>query len=245
MGWKNTSVHPKLTTNSVHVWRSVIDQPSSSLRTLEKTLGPNESARAKVIQSASERRRFIAAHGILRSIIGRYVGLPPRDVSFTYGLWEKPMLWSRGGVALGFNMSHTDGLAIMAFTLERQVGVDLERATRKCEIDQLAERFFSTHEKHSMLEHGSEGKRLAFYRIWTCKEALAKASGEGLARLFKGNNVLYRRGDSLRLRAAGHDVRKMSWSIVQFEPTSDYVSALAVEGSVGRIIGLNWRGASV
>ena len=73
------------------------------------------------------RNRFIAGRALLRDLLAGYLGQPPGSIRFAYNEWGKPAL-AAGFAArdLRFNLSHSQGLAMYAFVLERDVGVDLE-----------------------------------------------------------------------------------------------------------------------
>jgi 4'-phosphopantetheinyl transferase len=129
---------------------------------LERLLSPDEAERAARYLMPTPRQRFVVARGSLREILGRMTGLRPEDLRFSYpcvcGRPEcepssrKPRL-DLPGEPLRFNLTHTEGLAMVAVSVAREVGIDAERIDRRDE---------------------------AFHRDWTRKEALAKAKGDGL-----------------------------------------------------------------
>src|SRR5438105_4251124 len=70
------------------------------------------------------RDRFIAGRGLLRALLGRYLRLDSASLRFRYGPHGKPAL---EGDAIRFNLSHSHGLSLFAFTRAAEIGIDLER----------------------------------------------------------------------------------------------------------------------
>jgi 4'-phosphopantetheinyl transferase len=111
--------------------------------------------------------------------LARYLGRSPQEVRFRYAVQGKPAL--EGDSDLSFNVSHTDGLALMGFVKRRSIGVDLENLDRKIEVERLAERFFSDRERQALRTLRGDELQAAFFRCWTRKEAYIKAKGGGLS----------------------------------------------------------------
>ena len=75
----------ELPTNEIHVWCASLDQPVSRFQRQKKLLSPDESIRAERFYFEIDRKRFIACHGILRTILGFYLGIEPSALQFCYG----------------------------------------------------------------------------------------------------------------------------------------------------------------
>ena len=76
----------------VHVWRASLDRPASRLEEMWRFLSDDERQRAGRFHLARDRRRFVVRRGVLRSILGFYLGLDPGRVQFRYGPHGKPAL---------------------------------------------------------------------------------------------------------------------------------------------------------
>ena len=63
------------------------------------------------------------ARALLRGLIGRTLDLPAQEVEFSYGNHGKPALRRPGDSGLEFNLSHSNGLALIATTWGRAVGI--------------------------------------------------------------------------------------------------------------------------
>src|SRR5215467_9136954 len=90
----------------VHIWKADLQIGPRRLDELVSVLTADERARAERFHFARDRRRFIARRGYLRRLTGRYLGLAPDDVRFSYSAAGKPFLARDcGGDKLSFNMS--------------------------------------------------------------------------------------------------------------------------------------------
>lgn len=199
-------------TSEVLVHRAWLDVGPALLARLHALLDGTERRRAAAIRPAACRRRFIAAHGFLRQVLGRRTGMAPAEVRFTRGAWGKPRLATpeaSGDVC--FSMSRAGPLALFAIAQGREVGIDVERI-RPVPALGIARRFLTAEEADSLAVLNEEQRAEAFLRIWTRREALGKARGHGL----------------LAERATTADG---SWEISDLDPGPGYVAALAVEAS--------------
>jgi 4'-phosphopantetheinyl transferase len=127
----------------------------------------------------ADAQRFSMGRGLLRCLLGSYLGTPPEQLTFTYGPFGKPML----AHSLQFNVSHSDALFVVAVAWSNQVGVDIERINRRVDLLELAARFFPAEEHEYLLAIPNAERDRAFYRMWTWKEACVKATGDGLRAL--------------------------------------------------------------
>lgn len=83
--------------------------------------------------------------------------------------------------SLDFSVSHSADLALIAITVGRRVGVDVEQHDTKVRILKLATRFFSPQEAAQLVSLPESDQCAGFYRGWTSKEAYLKATGFGLS----------------------------------------------------------------
>src|SRR5436309_1175215 len=90
--WRPPPANIVLHADEVHVWRAPLDLPHDRLESLRGALAQDERERASRFHFERDRRRFIAARGLLREILGRYVGLSPGGLWFGYTPYGKPHL---------------------------------------------------------------------------------------------------------------------------------------------------------
>jgi 4'-phosphopantetheinyl transferase len=127
-------------------------------------------------------------------------------------------------------MSDSEGLALYAFTRDHEVGVDVERIRDIPEMDQIAERFFSTRENAIFRELPESKKKEAFFNCWTLKEAFIKAIGDGLHCPLDKFEVSLVPGEPANLLSIEGDSRAAArWSIQELKPSCGFAAAFAVE----------------
>jgi 4'-phosphopantetheinyl transferase len=221
-----------LGSNAVHVWRVSLDQSPSQIALFRNHLDDDERSRADRFYFSRDRERFIVARGILRAVLGRYSNRAPESLSFSYSTHGKPALASETGIdAIRFNLSHSHGTALYAFTRGREVGVDLEFIRCDLEAEQIAERFFSHSEIEALRALPPSLREYAFFLCWTRKEAYIKARGEGLSTPLDQFDVSLIPGEPAALLSAQSDSDDvLRWTLRNLIPASGYAAALATEG---------------
>jgi 4'-phosphopantetheinyl transferase len=175
----------------------------------------------------------------LRSILAHYLDCQPAQVRFVYAAHGKPML--AGATDLRFNLTHSHGLALLAVTRGREIGVDVEHIRDDIDREPLAERFFSPVEVAALRSLAVELRREAFYRCWTRKEAFIKAVGKGLALPLDRFDVTLGPDEPAALLATHYDPSEaMRWSMHNLTPGKGFAGALTVEGHSWRLWCGHW-----
>src|SRR5437762_1045194 len=87
--WVDRTEPLPLSRDQVHLWKIRLNRAESDILPLKQTLTPDELARAGRFFFERDRRRFTAARGQLRLILGRYLGTRPGDLQFSYGACGK------------------------------------------------------------------------------------------------------------------------------------------------------------
>lgn len=124
------------------------------------------------------RQRFLASRTALRYLLGQATRQPPAELVFAYGPYGKP--WLPQAPQVQFNLSHSEGLGLLAIA-PCAIGVDVEQLDRKLDPLPLAQRFFPAVEADYLAQLDPTARQSAFLRSWVMKEALLKATGQGLA----------------------------------------------------------------
>jgi 4'-phosphopantetheinyl transferase len=244
--WHPPSAELSLSSAEVHVWRAALDPAASCVEQLQRLLSADELQRAARFHFPRDRRRFIVARGVLRDILSRYLGVPPAALAFRYSAYGKPALADvEAEEGLRFNISHAHEMALFAITCGREVGVDIEYLHRTIAYEEIAERFFSAHERASLRAVPAEVKHQAFFNCWTRKEAYIKAHGEGLSLPLDQFDVSLTPGEPAALLATRGDPRDARrWSLQAVAPDPGYVAALAIEGQDWQLTCWQWRTTS-
>lgn len=223
---------PRLSVSGVHIWRSNLDLPSSEIQLLQNILSDDERNRANQYHFDAGRQRFIVARGLLRTLLGHYLGKEPASLCFQYGVHGKPSLkLERGEADLRFNLSHSNDHAVFAITLGREVGVDIEYARPLADMAGIAHRFFSRQEYCEFRNVSRNEKLSAFYNCWTRKEAFVKASGNGLSQPLDTFSVSLIPGQPARVVSIEEEqCPPDAWTLIDLVTPPGYIAAFACQG---------------
>jgi 4'-phosphopantetheinyl transferase len=222
------SLGRELTNDEIHIWQVSLDQPVSRF---EGLLSMDERMRAERFHFDGDRKHFIVRRGMLRMILGSYLGIEPWGLQFCYGRNEKPALANISGKAkVHFNLSHSKEIALYAFTYDCEIGVDIEHIRDISEMEQIAERFFSAKENAIFQALPQSEKKEAFFNCWTRKEAFIKATGDGLSFPLDRFDVSLVPSEPARLLGIEGDATAASrWWVQDLKPAPGFTAAIAVE----------------
>lgn len=222
---------PLLCSREVQVEWFWIDAFRPGLVALREILSPDERERAASFHFAEDREAFAITRAVLRAVLGRYLGLPPRQVPLTTDPYGKPALDPADRRGVCFNVSHSGGLSALAFTRERRVGVDVERVRSDFPFHEVAGRVFSERERAALQALAAHRQREAFFHGWTRKEAWVKALGTGLSSPLEEFSVSLDPDEPARLlEVAGDPLEPSRWLLQSWAPQRGYVAAVAAEG---------------
>jgi len=154
-----------------------LDSPGSDEERWAGLLDESDRARAEAFHFERDRRRFVAVRGVLRTLLARRLDRDPCDLRFRSGPWGKPHL---ADDELEFSVSHSKSWALIAIHPRVRLGIDLEPVRALPDLLGVAKKAFTAREWQQLSGLPPERQEAAFFRIWTRKEALAKALGEGL-----------------------------------------------------------------
>lgn len=228
--WLPPPISVEASNEEVHLWLASIDKAAADVELLHGILTNDERERAARFHFERDRNRFIAGRGLLRILLGRYLRMPPADVSFGYGANGKPFVSGLEN-RFDFNLSHSGGVALYGFTLGHRIGVDVENIDRSLDVESIASRFFSLEEVAALMALPARQRRKAFFACWTRKEAYIKARGEGLSFGLKDFTVSLAPSDPPALLNVRHEPGETDrWRYVPIDAGSSYVAAAAVEG---------------
>jgi 4'-phosphopantetheinyl transferase len=223
--------------NEVHLWRldiraaAPVPMPAAEDRWAD-LLSPEEKLRAERFIAPMARQHFVATRGLLRMLLGGYLAADLKTIAFRFSTKEKPGLSSPYAESkIEFNVSHSGGVALLAFTRGREIGVDVEQVRQGRDVDAIARRFFSLEEQKQFASVAAEEKYDAFSRCWTRKEAYIKAKGDGLSLPLGQFDVSLQAGASDALRATRPDAAEAKrWSLCEVPAGAGYIGALCVAG---------------
>lgn len=220
----------ELTGRAVHVWPVSTHAPDAVIEQFWFFLAPDEMDRAGRFRFDRLRRSFILARGALRVLLGRYLSIAPGGIEFSYGSKGKPALAAPH--RLQFNASHSGDLALFAFTLDCEVGVDVERIRPMPDIEDVAKRFFCAEETAELMALPAGQRGHGFFLCWTRKEAYVKATGEGLSTPLDAFRVTLQPSEPAGIVHLERDpIAAQAWTLHDLAPAPGYAAALAYRDS--------------
>jgi 4'-phosphopantetheinyl transferase len=202
--WTNAPARTPLRKGEVHVWRVELTTVSEGLT---RPLSSEERARAQRFHDTHSGEVWKRAHGILRVLLGRYLGIDPSSLRFAVGEHGKPALATDAppathtlasmsappsqpgnAASLSFNLSHSGGLALCAFARGGAVGVDVEVARRPIDELAIARRAFGSETAQRLERFEPRTREREFLRAWVRHEAAVKCLGTGIGDGEAGSN---------------------------------------------------------
>ena len=225
-----------LNLHDIHLWRAWLPDLHTYEADFLPLLSADEATRAARFRFPIHRLRFILARGILRQILSVYTNMAPQDIEFSYGPRGKPYLIPNP-LDLQFNVSHSHDLAVFAITRKHEIGVDTEKMEDEYN-DAVVERFFSQQEHQEINQLPVEKRHVAFFQIWSAKEALIKALGEGL---FIGlDEFTLSSSERVQTLLFSHENKEAQFHIENFAVHPDYQAAYATDQKVEKIVYWQW-----
>ena len=138
--------------------------------------------------------------------------------------------------ALQFNISHSEGFALLGFVSHLSIGVDIQVMNPGIDIFQIAKRVFSPNEFKALDTMHSSEQVLAFFNGWSRKEAFIKAKGEGLSFALDTFDVSIKPNDPPKVLSTSWNIREASnWSLYKIDVNDGFVGAMALEGHVDTV----------
>lgn len=211
----------------VHVWRRPLLTDASAVAQAQKLLCSEERERALRYRVDFARNAFLLTRSALRLLLANYLDESPQQLRFRLTEYGKPLLDRVSD--LHFNVSHTDGLALLAFVRKHRVGVDVEKIRTQPDALRLARRFFSDKERKELENLPADALPASFFRCWSRKEAYIKASGKGLSLPLNEFDVSVKEHPGQILLATRPDPGEARRWLVRDVPVgSEYAAAIAI-----------------
>jgi 4'-phosphopantetheinyl transferase len=239
--WPAAQAAPELPDGEVHIWAVDLDAPREAVECMQSVLSPDENERAGRFYFERDRIAFTIGRGLLRTLLGGYLGCDPTQLDFAYNRHGKPSL-AAGGRGIRFNVSHSGQVALLAFVRDRGIGVDVEYMRRNLDYLKVAERVFSVEEQAALAALPAERRMEAFFCGWTRKEAYIKAHGQGVSLPLDQIVVAISPDEPAQLLAVkGSFDSAARWGMSAVELGPEYRAAVIVEGSDWRLVCRQWQ----
>ncbi len=163
----------------------------------------------------------------MRYLLGRYLNTAPAAVPIRYGRLGRPHL-DYAVPTLNFNVSHSGDWVAMAIAVSERLGVDIERIRAQFPSQRLIERICSPREQAVLQSLSPAERRAAFFRGWTRKEAIMKATGGSIFHAPNRIDVSFGESPTPTLYAANRGERH-GWLLRHFVVDPQTVGAIAIE----------------
>ncbi|HZW75073.1 MAG TPA: 4'-phosphopantetheinyl transferase superfamily protein, partial [Caldimonas sp.] len=115
---------------------------------------------------------------------------------------------------------------LIGLTTSGRIGVDVERLERDVSADGLAKKFLTIGERSTLSGLDEGARRRRFLRYWTCKEAMSKATGDGLSAPFRRLDV--RLEDAMALVDGPAPYEPTRWRLHAVAVADGYLATLAL-----------------
>lgn len=150
--------------------------------------------------------------------------MAPEDVCIVRGMRGRPYV--EGVTGIDFNVSHTGDRALVGVSTGVRIGVDVERRDRRINVEGLARKFLTRNERETLDLLDGDAKRLHVLALWTCKEAMSKATGDALSAPFASLDIDLRRAPLLR--AGPGKYVPSAWTLYPVAVPGDHVATVAL-----------------
>ncbi|WP_417876541.1 4'-phosphopantetheinyl transferase family protein [Winogradskyella sediminis] len=205
--------------NAIKLFKIKLSQYSDVIDVLSRALTPLELERARKYHQIKDSNRFIICRSFLKTIIAQRNHLKISDVCFEKSNNHKPFFPL--DPSLFFNVSHAGDFALIAIG-DCELGVDVEYINPKFQYNDILPTVFSADEIKFI--HDSDLERQAFYKLWTRKEAIVKATGKGIDENFIKIPVI----DGCHKISSSLVNEFKNLRVSSFKLNDDYISSLAI-----------------
>jgi len=219
IAWLNGAQFDSLTEHRADVWRVNINLALVRLADFKMILRADEIARASRYVQAKDSNRFIVSRGALRHILGVYLSRPPASIELVEGVNKKPEIYNPANTGLYYNVSHSGDWILIAVA-RSEIGVDIEFINPVFDFNDVMSDIFMPGELAFVNELDPAER---FFTLWTRKEALAKATGQGLDENFMsipaldGEHTI----DDTDAPSVGN------WQVTSFDMDQHHIASLA------------------
>lgn len=214
----------KIEPGEVHIWSAAINENYYKLLN-DSYLSENEKKRTEQFSNDIDAFLFAVRHNLLRLILSGYLKCNPSEIRFGANPFNKPFI-AFPKTPLQFNISVTSNRFIATLSMRHPIGIDLELIIQIKDIDQLIADYFTKNESDWIYNHSGDETIPAFFSLWTKKEALVKAIGQGLSIPLNKFEVL-----SVNPVAFGSN----EWYIKPLNIYDDCSAAIAINSPTGKL----------
>ncbi|WP_044281112.1 4'-phosphopantetheinyl transferase family protein [Myxococcus stipitatus] len=234
----------ELRPDEVHVW---IVEPEriheqKLLDAYWALLDSGEREKKQRFRFERHQKQYLVSHALVRVTLSRYAPVAPTAWSFSTNAYGRPEIRGEWGARLRFNLSHTDGMALVAVGLDAELGADVEDSQRPGDTVEIADSFFAASEVAALRALPVAEQRSRFFEYWTLKESYIKARGAGLSLPLDQFAFHLARGQEPRI---SFDARMAdtpeTWRFMQWCPSERHHAAVALRSARANPFRVRWQ----
>lgn len=225
----NLGVFTPLDKDSLHIWSAHYTDLEQHLPFAHDFLSQQEREKSSDFVKPADAKRYILRHAMLRYILSIYTGTDPRLLPLVNGRRGKPRLHPQDVHEISFSLSHADQVVSVGIVLNHSIGIDIVKTDPGYPFHDITGYLFTPMEKECLERIAPDLRYLMFFKIWALKEAIVKATGEGI-RLMNTTDVTSVIEDTRSgcLRIFTINEKSRNFILCQFTPTKSYLGAVAV-----------------
>lgn len=164
--------------DTIDIFTLQIPKNSDEIIQFEEYLSADEIRKCEKFRFFKDKAECISSRGFLRKVLASYIQKKPEEIKFEYSSFGKPFI-KDDAHNLKFNLSHSNGYAMIAIAESDEIGVDLEFIKSFDDLDKVAKDVFTKNEL-TIIAGNASVKIELFFKFWTRKESMIKALGKGL-----------------------------------------------------------------
>lgn len=216
--WKNKNQHLPEKTSGLHIFKIAVDEQIQKIEPIYKDfLTAREILKSDRFKHKRDRDSYVVRKYITRELIASFLNVPQNKIEYHEAANKKPIVHG-----IEFNVSHSNNLVLIALC-HLPVGIDIEIIKEDFSFKSLLSNCF--HDDEAVLIQKSPNQLTCFYGLWTRKEAILKATGEGLIDELPELNCL-----------PNQITRKTeSFNLLSFLVEKHYIASIAVSSLVQQI----------
>ncbi|AFH50190.1 Phosphopantetheinyl transferase [Ignavibacterium album JCM 16511] len=216
--------------SEIHIYSINITEPEYDFQKLKEVFSQDEKERVSDYKFIKDRERAIVTFYFRRRILSEYTGKRPEELSFKKNNSGKPLIDIPEYDHLKFNYSHSGEMIIYAISKDSEIGVDIELVKEIPDMNALVENYFSKEEIQVFknMDNRNDQTNL-FYKIWTRKEALVKASGKGISDDLSQINIITDKPDFNNPQKFFY--REKHWILSGLSVPENYIATVAYESA--------------
>jgi len=221
---------PNLAPGILQIWKADLEAWTTRAELLAGLLSEVELERLERYKIPAKRTEFTLSRGLLRLVLGSYLGQDPASLDIQVSQQGKPYLPNQ---ELNFNLSHSGRLLLCACGRHQCIGIDIQQIYAISSLETIAKRFFSSVESEYLAD--MESQQEIFFEIWTAKEAYLKAVGAGFQGSPTDVSLLPDLNQAGKFRVSTPPGGRGNWSVYKLDVGKGFKAALAANQEITEI----------